>query len=251
MKRLLKQIIIAAVFFTVIGSIVYFSFIKDTATGPTPTPSVFIQPLEIISQNILKVADLDYDFLVKIKNPNTDFGASNASYEANIFDQAGSLITSIQGSISLLPGQTRYEIISPIETNQEIGDVTFKITNVDWQKLKEYIPQLLFLVKNQEYFKSGQGFPRLRATLFNDSNFDFDRVDVHIVLFGESDKILAVNKTDIRTFLSRTDRFFEVRWLKPFEDEVQRIEVDAYTDVFKNENFIKQHGTQENFQKFY
>ncbi|TSC91231.1 MAG: hypothetical protein G01um10142_46 [Parcubacteria group bacterium Gr01-1014_2] len=251
MKRLLKQIVVAAVFFIIIGSAIYFSFIKETATGPTLTPSVFIQPLEIISQNIFKVADLDYDFLVKIKNPNTDFGASNVSYEADIFDQAGSLIVSIRDSISLLPGQTRYEIISPIETNQEIADIIFKVTNVDWQKLKEYIPQTLFLVKNQEYFKSGQGFPRLKVTLFNDSNFDFDRVDVYIVLFGENDKILAVNKTDIRTFLSRTDRFFEVRWLKFFEGEVKRVEINAYTDVFKNENFIKQYGIQENFQKFY
>lgn len=250
MKRLLKQIVIAVIFFIIIGSVVYFSFINDSA-NPTPTPSVFIQPLEIISQNILKVADLDYDFLVEIKNPNLDFGASSVFYEASIFGRGGGLSDVLSGFINLLPGQTRYEIISPIKFNQEISNVVFKITNVDWQKLKEYIPQSLFLVKNQEYLEPGQGFPRLRATLFNDSNFDFDRVDVYVVLFGENDKILAVNKTDIRTFLARTDRFFEVRWLKSFEGEVRRMEIEAYTDVFKNENFIKQHGTQENFQKFY
>ncbi|TSC90509.1 MAG: hypothetical protein G01um10142_425 [Parcubacteria group bacterium Gr01-1014_2] len=72
-----------------------------------------------------------------------------------------------------------------------------------------------------------------------------------MVLLGENDKVLAVNKTDIRTFLARTDRFFEVRWLKLFKGEVRRVEIEAHTDVFKNENFINKYGTQENFQKLY
>ncbi|OHB16781.1 MAG: hypothetical protein A2913_02375 [Parcubacteria group bacterium RIFCSPLOWO2_01_FULL_40_65] len=248
MKRILKQIFIAAIFFTIISSISYLFYIKDSIE-PTPAPLVSIPSLEIISQNILKVADLDYDFLVKIKNPNLDFGAGNASYEVSIFSRDNNLINILSGSISLLPGQTRYEIISSIKYNQEISDIVFKITDVNWQKLKEYIPQSLFLVKNQELALDQS--PRLRATLSNNSNFDFDRADVYAVLFGENDKVLAVNKTDIRTFLSGTDRFFEVRWLKPFEGEVRRVEINAYTDMFKNENFIKQHGIQENFQRFY
>lgn len=249
MPRLLKQIIIVAIFFIIIGSIVYFSFIKNSIE-PSPTPSVFIQPLEIISQNILRVADLDYDFLIKIKNPNLDFGATNISYEVSIFGKDGNLIDVKRGSINLLPGQTRYEIISSIKYNQEISNIVFKTTNADWQKLKDYIPESLFLVKNQEYLELGQEYPKLRGTLFNNSNFDFDRVDVYIVLFGENNRVLAVNKTDIRTFLARTDRFFEVRWLKLFKDEVRQVQIEAYTDVFRNENFIKEYGTQENFQKF-
>lgn len=249
MKRLLKQIVIAAIFFIIVGSIVFFSFINQS-DEPIPTPLVSIQPPQIISQEFIKVDGLDYDFVAIIKNPNIDFGASSVFYEVSIFGRDGNLINVLSDSISLLPGQTRYEIISPIETNQEISNIVFEINNVDWQKIKEYIPQSLFLVKNQEYLLD-QASSRLRATLFNNSNFDFDRVDIYIVLFGDNNKILAVNKTDIRTLLARTDRFFEVKWPEPFKGEVRRIEIEAYTDVFKNENFIKNYGTQEKFQRFY
>ena len=252
MPRFLKQIVIAAIFFILTGSIIYFYFIKD-ASEPIPTPAVSVQPLLVVSERLLKIGDFDYDFLAEIRNPNTDFGAAAISYELNLFDQANELVTTKKGLASLLPGQTRHEIISPIVVDKEVFKTEFKINDVVWERLKGFIPQSLFSTKNQEYSRltSGQGFSRLRATLSNDSNFDFNRVDVHIVLFGENGNVLAINRTDIRTFLAKTARFIEVKWLKPFEGRVDRIEINAYTDVFKNENFLKEHGIQEKFQKLY
>lgn len=253
MPRLLKQAIIASIFFLIIGSIIYFSFLKSPS-GPTPSPGVLIQPLQIVSENLIKIDELDYDFVVEIKNPNIDFGASDAAYELNLFNQDGQSAFVKRGSINLLPGQTRYEVITPIIVEKEITTASFKINNVDWQRLKEFIPQTLFLLKNFEYTvikPPESGFLKLRGTLFNNSNFDFDRVDVEIVLFDETGKPIAVNKTDIRTFLAKTDRFFEVKWSKPFNQEIIRTEINAYTDVFRNENFIKEHETQEKFQRFY
>ncbi len=255
MPRFLKQLIIFFIFIFIIGSVVYFFFIKESPEPtPSPTPEAeLIEPPQIISQHLLKVGNLDYDFLVQIKNPNTDFGATDVFYELKLFGQDNELLGIRNGSINLLPGQTRYEIISPLKTDREVANTSFKITNANWQKLKEFIPQSLFLVKNEEYLKTPlePGFSKLRATLHNNSNFDFDRVDIHIVLFDGNGKPIAVNKTDVRTFLSGTDRFFEVKWLEQFSGEVNRAEIDAYTDVFKNSNFIKEHGTQEEFQKFY
>lgn len=253
MSRLSKQIIIAAVFFIIVGLIIYFSFVKN-ALEPTTPPAVSIQPLEISSQKLLKVSNLDYDFLVEIRNPNTDFGAAEVSYELNLFGQNGELVALKSGSISLLPGQTRYEIISSLIVDREIFNAVFRVSNASWEKLSQFIPQNLFLVKNQEYLKikpPEQGYSKLKGTLFNNSNFDFDRVDIHIVLFDGAGIPIAVNKTDVRTFLAKTDRFFEVKWLNSFSGLVARVEINAYTNVFQNKNFIKVYGTQEKFQKFY
>lgn len=252
MSRLPKQIIIASVFLIAVGSIVYFSFIKNSLE-PIPTPIASIQPPLILSQHLLKVGDLDYDFLAEIKNPNFDFGAAALLYELSLFDSNNRLIAMKTGTMNLLPGQTRYEIISPIRTDEEIGNAELKITNLAWEGLKGFIPQNLFLTKNQEYssLPPDQGFSKLKATLSNNSSFDFDLVDVHVVLFGRNDEILAVGKTDIRTFLAKTDRFFEIKWARPPVGPAARIGIYPYTDVFKNDNFIKEHGTQERFQKFY
>ncbi len=269
MPRLLKQIIIAAAFFIIVGSIVYLSFMRN-AFESMVEPAVLIQPPLILSQRLLKVnpvksseagppsaefngvKDFDYDFLAEVRNPNPDFGATDVSYKLDLFGRSGELIAMKTGSINLLPGQTRYEIISPIIVDKEISSAEFKIIDAAWERLKEFIPQSLFLVKNQEYaFLPLDLGSRLKATLSNNSNFDFDRVDVHVILFNEDNDVLAVSRTDIRTFLAKTDRFFEVKWSPRFSGSVGRMEINAYTNVFKNENFIREHGTQEKFQRFY
>lgn len=252
MPRLLKQIIIALIFFTVIGSTIYFFSIKD-APFATPSSTVLISPLLVSSQKLLKVGDRDYDFLAEIKNPNFDFGAADVFYELSLFEGAGGPTATKTGSMSLLPGQSRFEIISPIRTGAEISRAEFKITSVTWERLKEFIPQNIFSVKNQKYslLPQGQGFSRLSGTLFNNSNFDFDRVDVFVVLYGRDASVLAVNKTDARTMLAKTERFFEVKWPASFKGEVSRIEISIHTDIFKNSNFLKEHGTEERFQNFY
>ncbi len=252
MIRFLKQVIIALIFFSVLGSIIYFTFFKKTEE-PLPTPQVSARSLEVLSSQLLKIKNFDYDFIAEIKNPNLDLGAAGVVYELKLFDKDSLLINVRNGSMSFLPGQIRYEIISPIITEKEISRTEFKIINVYWEKLRDFIPRGLFLIKNQEYLPLSleQDFSRLRATVFNNSNFDFDRVDVSVILFDENDKAIAVNKTDIRTFIKGTDRFFEVKWPDKFEGKVDRIEVNAYTDIFSNNNFIREYGTQEKFQEFY
>lgn len=252
-QRLLKQISIAFIFFGLVGSFVYFGFFFGEEDRPQATPLV-INPPQIVFQNLLRVSDLDYDFLAELRNPNADFGAASLVYELELFDQAGDLVASRRNSTFLRPGQTKYEIISPIKTSRPAAGFNFRIVNAEWQRLEEFVSSDLFSVKNQTYSEiepSETGFSKVGGAVSNDSNFDFDKVDVYVVLFGEGNNPIAVNKTDIRTFLSRTDRFFEVKWAEPFSGEVSRVEVNAYTDVFKNENFIKEYGTQEKFQRFY
>lgn len=252
MPRLLKQVIIALIFLALIGSTIYFFSMKG-APFAAPSPAVLIGPLLVSSQKLLKVGDKDYDFLAEIKNPNFDFGAADVFYELNLFDSGSGLIIAKRGSMSLLPGQSRFEVVSPIITKAEISRAEFKITSVTWERLKEFIPQNLFSVKNQKYslLPHSQGFSRFSGTLFNNSNFNFDRVDVLVVLYGLDGDILAVNKTDARTMLAKTERFFEVKWPASFKGEVSRIEISAHTDIFKNSNFLKEHGTEEKFQNFY
>lgn len=252
MPRLLKQIVIAFIFFIVVGFIIYLSFFKDSAL--LPPPQAVIQPPQIVSERLFRIKNFDYDFLAEIKNPNVDFGATDVFYELSLFDQNNELVSVRRGSLNLLPGQIRYEVIASITVDRELAKAVFKITNADWQKTREFIPQSLFSLRSQEYLliePPEQGFSKLKGILFNNSNFDFDRVDIHIILFDGNNQPVAVNKTDIRTFLAKTERFFEVKWPESFGGDIRRLEINAYTDVFKNDNFIKEYGTQEKFQKFY
>ena len=88
------------------------------------------------------------------------------------------------------------------------------------------------------------------GVVFNDSNYDFDSVDVSIVLFDSSNTIVGVNRTEIRTLLAKTERSYKVTWPSQITN-VARTSVQVSTNLFENSNFIKSYGTQERFQEFY
>lgn len=272
MNRTAKQFFFASVFLVIVFALVYFIFLKpekqstcfnnikdageegvDCGGVCEKTCITELEPLKISDQKLIKIENFDYDYFVKIKNPNFDYGADEVVYDAKFFNNNNQVVIQKIGSLFLMPGQERFEVISPIRVKQQIASSSFEIKSVNWKKLKSFIPQSLFLVKQQEFvlLPPNEGFAKVKATILNNSNFDFDKVDIFVVLYDKDDNILAVNRTNIRTFLSKTNRFFEVKWAKPFLGQVKRIEIQANTNVFKNENFIDEFGTQEHFQKFY
>jgi hypothetical protein len=51
--------------------------------------------------------------------------------------------------------------------------------------------------------------------------------------------------------LANTTRGFEVAWFSPFPGKVVRIEAEALTNVFENQNFIQRYQELERFQQYY
>ncbi len=252
-KRLFKQILIALIFILIVAVPVYFGFFSGPSEPISSPPPPIAEPV-ILLEKLFKVDEFDYDFLVQIRNPNAGFGAPEVMYELRLFNAAGQEIFETTGSTFLLPGQTRYETISPIGALEEPESFDFRIVGADWQKVGEFVPPGLLSVKNANYSEvrpPEQGFSKITGSISNDSNFDFEKVDVYAVLFNGQNIPIAVSKTDIRTFLSRTESFFEVKWSRPLGDGMSRFEVHPYTNVLRNDNFIKEHGAQERFQRFY
>src|SRR3989344_800500 len=148
-----------------------------------------------------------------------------------------------EGDFYILPGQTKYLIL---RSNSEVTETQLNIKNAEWEKLNLFNSQdVKFIVKNT-LFKGSE----LEAIVFNDSDFDFDTVDVAVMLYDEQGNVVGVNSTVVNTLLSRTERYFKVIWPQPITG-VSRTEVEVSTNLFKNSNFIKRYGTQEKFQEYY
>jgi len=94
-------------------------------------------------------------------------------------------------------------------------------------------------------------FGKVGGSVTNNSNFDLNRVETMVLLFDQSDSVIAANRTEILTFLAKTSRGFEVTWFAPFVGQVSRVEAEANTNIFENSNFLRQYGGQERFQQFY
>lgn len=269
-NRLQKQVFIAFIFIIIFGAIglgIYNSFqVKPTcfdniqnekeegvdcgllACGKTCEPS--IMPITVSLIKLFRVANGDYDFIAQVSNPNFNYGAPEISYNLILLDQNNSEVSRQNGQFYILPGQTKYIVTISLKSPTDLSSAKLEIKSAKWEKIDLPDGGVTFALQAKD-FKQGTNRSDLSGILFNNSNFDFDRVEVSAILFDDSGNVLGVNETDIRTFLSKSRRGFSVFWPFPINGQVTRTDIEASTNLFKNSNFIKSYGTQEKFQKFY
>ena len=203
-----------------------------------------VKPLQVSEEKLFRIGPGNYDFVAKLVNPNSSYGASEIAFSIGL---AG--LGTRPGATYILPGQTKYVVHASLRTEGEVSSADLRVNSVQWEKLDMPAGEVE-LVNRRSSFVVSANESAFEGAIFNDSNYDFDSVDVSIVLFDASNSIVGVNHTVIRTLLSNTERSFRVVW--PFAlDGVVRTEVQATTNLFQNSNFIRSYGTQERFQEFY
>lgn len=278
-SRAQKQLIIGAIFILIIGAIGYgfvdYFFITEAACfdkvqngieegvdcgllacGVACEPAIVA--LDVVSQKLIEVRPGDYDFIAQINNPNSLFGTSRARYTLNF---NGALPDRL-GTFYILPGQTRFVIVSGIQSDSTLAGVSIDITEVEWEEVQTF-DNISFPIQRKSYVVVDNNgvFSEFEAVVLNNSDFNFDKVEVGVILFSAGggpapggdlvfDDIIAVNRTDIRTFVSKTERSFKVTWPTTLPTAVRQ-DVEVLTNVFVNSNFIKRYGTQDRFQKYY
>ena len=210
-----------------------------------------LDPPAVKSTKLIKAGKGDYDFVAEIENPNNDFGASEVEYELTLFNGDNTELLKEEGVFYILPGRTKYLILPALTTEKAVSRIDFKILSARWQKI-ESLEGMSFAVRRDKYTIVKNGLSStLEAVIFNDSDFDFNTVDVDIVLRDVKGDIIAVNRTDIRTLVSRTERGFIVTWPFRIGSEVAKIETIPITNLFENLNFIKRYGSGiEKFQNY-
>lgn len=199
-----------------------------------------IMPINIITTQFFKVGEGDYDFVAQLSNPNVSYGALRIEYS----------LGSSSGYSYILPDQTKWLVLTALKILGGTDNVQFVIKNAQWQKLDMLDNTVNLILRRKDFHPVHKGM-ELNGVLYNDSNYDFDKIDVAVVLFDDSSNIVGVNKTDIRTFVSKSERGFTVAWPFALSGNVLRQDVEASTNLFENSNFIKSYGTEERFQKFY
>lgn len=215
------------------------------------TCELTIIPLEIQSSKYLQTGIGDYDFVARVYNPNSTYGASVFEYSLSFTDANGVELLKSGGSSYILSGQTKFLTAVSLKINGEVANVTMTINSVQWSKVQPFDSVVDFMIRRQNFSPNVNGNSQFSAMLFNSSNFDFDKVDVAIVLLDETGDIVGVGKTDIRTFLSGTERGFQIQWPYSIDSNVTNVAIEATTNLFENFNFLKTYGTPEKFQKFY
>lgn len=254
--RLLKQIIIGMIVLILLGGVFFVvsKKVNPPVATPTPDPRAKLAPVEVISTHLFKIAENDYDFLAKVRNPNAKYGSPRVSYELTLFGVAGEEVAKETGTLYILPGQTKYMLLSPLKVEREVKNTNLRITAIEWELLDEIALSGVDFVASGVAYLPGGPLPvtgRVSGTLVNNSTFDINRVDVIVVLFNPSQQPIAANRTEIRTFLAKTSRGFEVAWFSPLENSELGAHVEANTNVYESATFIRTYGSHERFQQLY
>lgn len=207
-----------------------------------------IQALVVQNIKLIKTPAGDFDMAALIYNPNVDYGSDATDYDLVVTDSSGKEIIRQANSFYILPGQTRYVVSTSLKGIPDGSTADVQIKSVDWQKVS--LGQDVSFVITRETTTPGANQTIYQAVITNNTNFDFDTIDVSIVVTDSSGEIIATNMTNFQTFLSHTDRAIKVTW--PFALPADaRIQTEIGTNVFNDANFLKTHGIQEKFQQYY
>jgi len=210
-----------------------------------------LKPPQVVSTKLIKTNGQGYDFVAELLNSNQDYGASEVSYELTLTDQAGEEILKRGGVFYILPGQTKFLILPFLVGDDNVKDIDFQIKSAKWQRIKS-LEGMNLIVRREKYnVYEGGSSSALEAVIFNDSDFDFEVVGVDVILRNYNGDIVAVNRSEIRTFKARTERSFSSQWPFPITGQVVETEILPSTNLFDNSNFIKQFGSEiEQFQQY-
>lgn len=203
-----------------------------------------------------------YDLAAKVDNVNPNYGLGHFDYTFKLLGAQGELIAQKQGSSFILPGQKKYIIETNVAAGAKPVKAELAITSAqktDWQRLTNDFatPDIFVQDKQFKYLENqaGQaaslaGVAQASGVVKNNSNFDFDKIVISVVLFDVNKEIIGVNKTEVYTVPAGEERYFSALWFSPLSDEVKSVDMLADTNLFSDSNFMKRFGTQEKFQEY-
>lgn len=265
-KRAIISLVLSIIFLAFVFLI--YSWIRPTATCNDGIKNQNEQEIDcggvcnkcekIISQEIIiqevgfveNGAANKYDLYSRIFNSNNIFGSNEFQYEFRIKDLNGDVVASSRGKNFILPSESKYIIANNVEIASAPASVEFVILNSQWMELQEHLekPQLKIVNKQYNQISSGVGFSEASGLLKNESPFDFNVIALKIILKNSDGHIIAVNSTEMRTVKSGENRDFKALWTSRFSGEVRNVDVQAETNIFNAETFIKKSFTPENSQ---
>lgn len=212
-----------------------------------------IEAIEIQEKGIILARPNKYDVLVKVRNPNSLFGAARFEYTFDFLDEGGAIIASQEGSSFILPAETKYIFAFNVILDREPKELNFRIKSVVWQKFFDYEePDISVYQKEFSFVSSGSGFAQLKAKIRNQSQYDFRRITTRVVLRDAAGNPVAINETNSNDVTANEEREIILNWSDPFprDIDIQRIEVDSEVNIFDDENFMRKHGSSEQYQSY-
>ncbi len=242
-RRLFKKIFIAVVYlavFTGLGAGIYF-LVRPTPVPPPP-PAPIIYPLEVIwSQAFVAGSEL-YSVGAKIRNPNTDFGASSFSYTFYLYDENGASLTALAGESFIWPGESKYVILGGVSLTKAPVKTLLQLGEPVWREVKNF-SGIDLILGNINYGKGKVGsgkFFSVDFTAGNNTPYDLGKVYVSAIVLDKGELPIAAASTLLENLKSKERRSFSIQWFSPFPGTPNRVDLNISTNLWGTPALIGQ-----------
>jgi len=223
MNRITKQILYGIIFVIILMGIIIVCVFPKTEDNISDVPTESQrQNLRILSfDEIPSSTGLRSDYAIKIFNPNNSFGASVIKYSMD----------SQKGKTYALPLEKKYIII--VNEKKGLEEENFSIGEIIWVRISNSESENL-IAQNKQY--SGDEKSAVSATISNESDYDFLKVDIDVILYNTNDDPIAVSYSQLDNVLSHEKRFFETMWPQRLNDNVSNVYFQVSSNIMDEEN---------------
>jgi len=204
-----------------------------------------VQKIRILEKAAIPTKPDYYDLYTVIQNPNPTSGIEDLRYTFEVFDGTGASVAKRSGRTFLLPNAEKYIVEPAVKLEEPPAQVNITFQPISWRDLTNYIQPEVF-ARNKEIHSTPsleQSGMELTGLVNNKSDIDFQDIVITVIVREQfSDEVVAVNRTDMQTLRASEERRFVVNWPFTFSASSPQIEVQAETNVFDNDNFIRESG---------
>jgi len=172
--------------------------------------------------------------VVQIQNQNLDLSMDSVPYSFTFYNAQKQQIYRSQGSLFLLPDQTKYITAPTFAPTEPIAFVNFQIPDpksLPWQKrlsiptvnLETSIPQTFEQMSPPAFVAQGD--------FLNNSPYTLAKVRITFVLFDQNNKIIGTSQRDESTVAPFERRAYKQLWPNMAAPNLSHIDVTADTDT--------------------
>lgn len=191
------------------------------------------QPLQIIENQLIAGKDNKYDFLAKIRNPNSDWSVSSVTYRFN----SGNVQTEYKESF-FLPNEEKYLMVLGFFSESQISMAEIEIQNVTFSRVRNYETlkneRLNFVISDAKFISAKEinlsdklAVSQISFNIANETFKSFWDVPLQVFL-KRGTKIVGVNYISISNLDSFEKRVVTLDW---YEDTTGISKVEVFPDV--------------------
>jgi hypothetical protein len=212
-----------------------------------------VKSVQVVEKAILASNDGQYDVMVKITNPNSQFGIADFEYSLDLLDSERKVIGRSEGTSFILPSQTKYVLAFNVVSSGKPNDLDFKVRSFKWTKFTEYEePLVQVYAKEFNLIGAGSSFATLKARIKNLSDYNFRNITIKAVIRNDQNVPVALNQTNVNDVKINEEREVVFNWGSSFEIglDAPKIEINPEVDFFSDDNFMKKYGSPEQYKSY-